>query len=285
MQSTLHTIPEEVIPKGAAFQIRCRDKSRKGFNPALTPGIAFRKIFRLFWLLAELARSLISYIFQTAATSDERGLLMRTRWQSRTAQRLLRVFGMEINTTGPLSREGLLVCNHLSYLDILAIASIAPVRFVAKREIKKWPVLGLLARLAGTIFVDREKRTQAAVASAELREALDSGSLVVLFPEGTSSGGGTVLPFKSALLEPVVENQRPITAAFINYSIAEGNVAEEICYWGDMTLVPHLFNLLGKGKITAQLSFSQIRERRGDRKSLARQLHAEVVRLKLTNSL
>ena len=89
-----------------------------------------------------------------------------------------------------------------------------------------------------------------------------------------------MLPFKSALLEPATRQNLPVWAGFICYSLFDGSVAEEVCYWRDMTLVPHLINLLGKRGLSARVSFAQIRGGGGDRKELARQLRAEVMRLK-----
>jgi 1-acyl-sn-glycerol-3-phosphate acyltransferase len=193
---------------------------------------------------------------------------------------MLRVFNLELRASGAIPTRGLLVCNHLSYLDILALGALAPGAFVAKREVKAWPVLGWFARLAGTLFVHREKRHDVGRAAAEIEAALDQGGLVVLFPEGTSSGGETVLPFKSALLAPAARREHPLTAAFIRYALADGSVPDEVCYWRDMTLVPHLLNLLGKQGVSARVFFAGLPQPRRDRKELARQLHAEVLRLK-----
>jgi 1-acyl-sn-glycerol-3-phosphate acyltransferase len=150
---------------------------------------------------------------------------------------------------------------------------------VAKREVQSWPVFGWFASLAGTIFVRRERRSQTGRAISEIQSALDGGALVALFPEGTSSSGDTVLPFKSALLEPATDPRHPLAACGLGFEIEDGRVADEVCYWRDMTLVPHLLNLLGKRGVSAFVSFSRIQERAGDRKQLAQQLHAEVRRL------
>ena len=192
----------------------------------------------------------------------------------------MRIFGSETFVAGTVPRSGLLVCNHLSYLDILVIAALTPSRFVAKSEVRRWPVFGCFARLAGTIFVDRTKRSQTAQAAEQVAGALREGTLVILFPEGTSSGGETVLPFKSSLLEPAASNPHALTAASISYEVDDGDVSEEVCYWKDMTLVPHLVNLLSKHRVHAELRFVEIPQQTTDRKILARQLHSQVVRLK-----
>jgi 1-acyl-sn-glycerol-3-phosphate acyltransferase len=192
----------------------------------------------------------------------------------------MRVFGAETRTFGPIPSSGLLVCNHLSYLDILVLVSLTPAIFVAKREVKSWPVFGWFARLAGTLFVDRARRTHVGKVTNEIQSALNQGALVILFPEGTSSGGDTVLPFRSSLLEPAARHNHSISAGLIQYELKDGDVSEEVCYWKDMTLVPHLINLLGKRRIQASVRFTRLSEGSANRKDLARQLHSEVLRLK-----
>jgi 1-acyl-sn-glycerol-3-phosphate acyltransferase len=176
--------------------------------------------------------------------------------------------------------SGLLVSNHLSYLDIVVLSSIRPCVFVAKRDVARWPLFGWLAHAAGTIFVDRERRFSSAKVVNGIRDTIAGGSLVVLFPEGTSSDGLTLLPFKSALFESAVQLRSPIAAASIEYALDEGSVADEVCYWRDMTLVPHLLNLLFKREIRASYSFSPAKVRAGNRKEIARELRDEIVSIR-----
>jgi 1-acyl-sn-glycerol-3-phosphate acyltransferase len=173
----------------------------------------------------------------------------------------------------------LLVCNHLGYLDVLVLAALTPVVFVAKREVRTWPVFGRFARLAGTIFVDRQCRGRTGETVAEIAAALDAGLLVVLFPEGTSSSGNHVLPFKSALLAASTPSSHPVTPACLAYALPTGDVSEEVCYWRDMTLLPHLLRLLGHPKIAATVRFGTPVPAGTDRKALALELHAAVSRL------
>lgn len=239
---------------------------------------------RLLWLAGELFLSALNYAIRCAFLWRESLPPARAVWLHRTAQRLLKVFHIETKFSGKIPARGLLACNHLSYLDILVLAAIAPCVFVAKREVKHWPVFGWFVTLAGTVFVHRERRTQAAQTVDEIQAALASGGLVVLFPEGTSSGGETVLPFKSSLLEPGVQTNHTLTAGFLRYELADGDVSEEVCYWKDMTFVPHLINLCNKNGVQASVSFSQLRGGETDRKRLAQQLHAEILRMKLAAS-
>ena len=175
----------------------------------------FRVTGRLFWLGSELFLAALNYAIYCAARPQDSLPSARAAWLQNTSRRLLRVFRIETQFTGDIPSSGLLVCNHLSYLDILLLSALAPCVFVAKREVKQWPVLGWFAKLAGTVFVHREQRAQAGQTVDQIETALQTGALVVLFPEGTSSGGESILPFKSALLEPAARQTRPLAAGFL----------------------------------------------------------------------
>jgi lyso-ornithine lipid O-acyltransferase len=239
-----------------------------------------RVSWRLLWLGGELLLAAIGYAASCGFRSHDSLLRARAKWLQRSSLRLLRIFQVEMQGVGSVPTHGLLVCNHLSYLDILVLAGLTPSLFVAKSEVKHWPVFGWFARLAGTIFVNRNRRSQAAQSAIEIAAALCNDALVVLFAEGTSSSGETVLPFKSSLLEPATRHVHTVTAGLIVYELTDGDVSEEVCYWKDMTLMPHLINLLSKRAIRASVSFTELRHGSKNRKELARQLHSEVLRLK-----
>ncbi len=235
---------------------------------------------RLFWLGGELFLAALNYGIHCAFCPRQSLPSARAAWLQNSSRRVLRVFRIETQFDGNIPSSGLLVCNHLSYLDILVLAALAPCVFVAKSEVKHWPVFGWFAKLAGTVFVHREQRTQAAQTVDAIEVALRTGVLVVLFPEGTSSGGESILPFKSSLLEPATRQTHPLAAGFLRYELDDGDVSEEVCYWKDMTLVPHLINLCSKRTVQASVLFHHLREGNADRKQLAQQLHAEVLRMK-----
>ena len=235
---------------------------------------------RLLWLGGEIILAGLNYVRWRAFRPATALSIARAAWLQESSRRVLRVFGTQTSVAGRIPGSGLLVCNHLSYLDVLMLACIAPSRFVAKSEVRMWPVLGCFARLAGTIFVDRNRRSEAARSAEEIEAALAEGSLVVLFPEGTSSGGETVLPFKSSLLEPAARNLHSLTVGWIAYELADGDVSEDVCYWKNMALLPHLINLLSKRTVRALFNFAETRPETTNRKALARQLHAQVLHLK-----
>jgi 1-acyl-sn-glycerol-3-phosphate acyltransferase len=234
---------------------------------------------RLIRLGGELAFGAFDYVIRGVGWRRESLTSARAAWLHNLTQRLLRVFQIEIQSSGNIPASGLLVCNHLSYLDIVVLAALAPCVFVAKSEVQHWPVFGWFARLAGTVFVHREKRAKAGESVKEIENALRTGTLVVLFAEGTSSGGETILPFKSSLLEPAAQQTYTLAAGLLRYRLSDGDASEEVCYWKDMTLLPHLINLCSKRAVQASVHFKHIREGKGDRKKLARQLHAEVMHM------
>jgi 1-acyl-sn-glycerol-3-phosphate acyltransferase len=202
-----------------------------------------------------------------------------SQWLQRTAQGCRWILGLGFKCLGPVPDSGLLVANHLSYLDIIMLAALRPCVFVSKKEVRDWPVFGTCAQLGGTIFVDRSQRCDVGAVSDQMRDALAEGLLIVLFPEGTSSGGATVLPFKSALIEPALRLGCPVTVAAIGYSMEKGSVSEEICFWKDMSLLPHLLNVFAMPSIRAELRCGTARSRSGGRKMLAVELHDETAAL------
>jgi len=244
----------------------------------------FRVGARLLWLAGELILATIRYVPCVLVRAGASELEARAVWLQSACRRVLRIFNAQINATGVIPTRGLLASNHLSYLDVLVLGSLTPSLFVAKSEVKNWPIFGWFARLAGTLFTDRQRRTQVRPLTRQLRAVLDRGVLVVLFPEGTSSDGQTVLPFKSALLEPAVGSSLPLSASLIEYQLEDGVVGEEVCYWKDMTFLPHLLNLLSKNGVKGSVGFSELRTCVAHRKELARQLHSEIMALKFSSA-
>ncbi len=172
----------------------------------------------------------------------------------------------------------MIVSNHLSYLDIIAYSALVPCVFVAKKEVASWPILGLFARMAGTIFVDRTRRMRLVETNLQIAEALHSGTVVVLFPEGTSSGGENVLPFRSSLLDPATLARCTVAPAAIRYQLDDGSAPDEVCYWHDMTLLPHLLNLFSKRAVRTDVGFElgEADPLPSSRKDAGKQLHDQV---------
>ena len=235
---------------------------------------------RFLWFVGVVVSAVFDFLFRCAFRRKNSAPTARALWLQRHSRRVLKIFNLEARIEGPVPARGLLVSNHLGYLDIFVLASIAPAVFVAKHEIKCWPVVGWLTQMGGTLFVDRERRVQVGQVNDEIQAALNRGALVVLFPEGGSSDGRKVLPFKSSLLEPAAQTTHPLSVSAIQYTIEDGDVVREVCYWGDHTFFPHLLNLLGKRAIRAIVRVAPFQRTGENRKQLAMQLREEILRLK-----
>lgn len=152
----------------------------------------------------------------------------------------------------------LFLANHVSYLDVLILASQFPSVFITSVEVKRSPILGLLARLSGAYFVERRNRTTLKKDISEIRELLSSGVHVILFPEGTTSDGSSVLPFKPSLLEAVVNSDIEVRPLCLNYRYCNGESVsaehrEVLFYYGQMNLWKQLSHLLGVSEVLAEL--------------------------------
>ena|SRR5882724_3511638 len=222
----------------------------------------------------------LDFFFRVWLPGRASSLPARARYMQRWSRHFLRVFGCHVTVQGSAPAEGILVSNHLSYVDVVVYGSIRPFVFLSKNEVRSWPVVGPMTRFAGTLYIRREDKAEIVRLGGELTPVVNAGVPVVMFLEGTSSGGETVLPFGSGLLSAVEKNGWPVCAAWIHYSMREGSVADEICYWRDMTFFPHLLNLLSLESFHAHVSFDTPLTAKLDRKEMARELHARVCRLK-----
>jgi 1-acyl-sn-glycerol-3-phosphate acyltransferase len=209
-------------------------------------------------------------------------------------RRVLGAAGVRVRLTGaPVEGRPLLVTpNHCSWLDISVIASLLPISFVAKSDVASWPVFGLLAKLQRTVFVDRTRRSATGRAASELADRLSSGDCMVLFPEGTSSPGDIVLPFRSALLgaaRAAIDGSghervwvQPMTVAYTR--IAGAAIAPEersrVSWHGDMELMPHLWGVFNAGGVEVEIVWGEARpfDETTDRKKLTVDLEAAVRR-------
>jgi len=231
-------------------------------------------------LLGILVHEWISYWTEALLQGRQTQAAWKAAWLSRTCRRLIEEldFGIEVHGTPP--RKGLCVSNHLSYLDIIALSATMPCSFVSKSEVRSWPVFGSYASLSGTIFVDRDRRMEVPRIAGQIGSAIESGIPLVLFPEGTSSGGSSVLPFRSSLFAPVASIGASVTPVAISYSMEDGDASEEACYWKDMTLVPHLLNLCSGKRLTITILFGEDVAPSRDRKILCEMSHKAVSALR-----
>ncbi|HWC62388.1 MAG TPA: lysophospholipid acyltransferase family protein [Rhizomicrobium sp.] len=188
------------------------------------------------------------------------------------------LFGIHIRVVGdPVRDRGvLLLANHTSWLDIVIFSAVMPLSFVAKSEVAAWPFFGWLARLQRTVFVARARRSETGQVRDVIRQRLVKGEALVLFPEGTSGDGNAVLSFKSALLGAAAGEEavtvQPVSAAYTGlHGIPMGRENRPLFAWyGDMELVPHLWEALKAGPLDAVVEFHPPLAQ-ADRKQLAQQ--------------
>lgn len=210
----------------------------------------------------------------------------RARWQALILHRWARsaafVLGLKIDVScNAPAAPFLLVSNHLSYVDVVVLASRLECLFVAKKEVESWPIIGTLCRSAGTIFIDRRNPRDLARVNDGIAQALENGRGVILFAEGTSTKGSSVLPFRSSLLEAAAIQGFPVSYAAVSYRVlaADPPASLSVCWWGDMTFGSHFAELLRLRRIQATVSFGSTEIRAADRKVLAERLWFEVNRL------
>ncbi|HMM14051.1 MAG TPA: lysophospholipid acyltransferase family protein [Parvibaculum sp.] len=216
------------------------------------------------------------------------GLPLAKRLPNRYHRFLCKLVGIRVVTRGEPYAGGacLIAANHTSWLDIPVMASLQPSSFVAKSEVAGWPFFGTLARLQETVFVERERRTRTAESRNAIHSRIAAGDRLVLFPEGTSSDGNRVLPFKSALMSvaqlTIVNGDedreddlvvQPVSVAYVKlHGLPMGRQFRPFFAWyGDMELFPHLWEAFSLGPIDVVVEYHKpvtIREI-GNRKALA----------------
>ena len=207
-------------------------------------------------------------------------------------RQVCRIVGIRLNVDGEVARQGgvLLVSNHVSWLDITVLSAVAPVSFVAKQEVASWPFVSWLAKLQRSVFVDRTRRSEVTDKASEILERLQAGDHIVLFAEGTSSDGNSVVPFKT----PLFAAAKPTGGAPLGDSICAQTLTltytkvhgiplcrrgrPVVAWYGDMDLASHAWKLLGLGPLDAEIRIGPPvpLDQFADRKALARYAEQQV---------
>lgn len=204
------------------------------------------------------------------------------------------LIGLKVTVHGEISdkRPLLVVANHVSWLDIVALSVSGPVCFIAKQEVSGWPAFGLLARLQRTVFINRERRSATGAKTYEIADRLNDGDVMVLFAEGTSTSGAYVLAFRSALLgaaQKAISDEgtvwiQPAALAYTHLHGMAATTAERVVtgFYGDMEMAPHLFNILKEAAIDVSVVYGNPYQvtSRTDRKMLAKELETNVRAMK-----
>ncbi|WP_295645606.1 lysophospholipid acyltransferase family protein [uncultured Methylibium sp.] len=207
---------------------------------------------------------------------DLAGRRRRVQWW---AARMLRVAGATLQGQGtPRPGGTLLVINHISWLDIVAIHALCPqARFVSKADVKRWPVLNRLVDAADTLYLERERRRDAMRVVHHMGEALAAGDTVAVFPEGTTGLGHELLPFHANLLQAAIATGTPVQPVALRFSDDHDEVSRAVAYVGDTTLIQSLWWVACADGLRAKVSFlSPIGSEHADRRALAERLRGEI---------
>lgn len=196
------------------------------------------------WRLAHCTKHIVAGMLRCAVVfpfmTPEKRLQQTGRWCAKMA----RVLGLQIHGSGePHRGAALLVANHISWLDILAINAVHPARFVSKADVRAWPLLGWLVAGGGTLFIERERKRDALRVVHQIADALKQGDTIALFPEGTTGDGLTLLPFHANLLQAAVSTETPLKPVALRYIDADSQPSRAVVWVGDTTLVASLWQV------------------------------------------
>jgi 1-acyl-sn-glycerol-3-phosphate acyltransferase len=203
------------------------------------------------------------------------GRRQRVGWWS---ARMLRLLGIAADTVGtPCGGATLVVANHVSWLDILAINAACPCRFVSKADVRRWPLLGWLVACGGTLFIERERKRDALRVVHQVAEALKDGHTVAVFPEGTTSEGHGLLPFHANLLQAAVATATPVQPVAVRFRDALEPVSRAAAYVGDTHLLRSLWQVVTARQLGVRVTWlPPVDTRHAERRALSTQVREQI---------
>lgn len=215
------------------------------------------RIYRISRITAHTLLGLLTttLVFPLVGKHHKLGL---TKWW---CQHLLGIFNVRVMRFGnspPLYKtasNNLLIANHISWLDIHAINCIFPIRFVAKSDIRSWPVFGYFAKKTNVLFIERGKKQHAARIVDTVTLSLKAGDNLCLFPEGTTTDGTVIMPFKGSLIQSAIEARATIWPVAIRYPHHDGSTNTDVAYAGDTTLLQSIKQVLLQKQPVVELHF------------------------------
>lgn len=207
--------------------------------------------------LARLAVHLVVGLLKVALLFPFMSAQGRDRRVQRWSRQLVRICGVKMRFDHALQAQAaspaLIICNHISWLDIFVINTLHPCRFVAKSDIRSWPLIGWLCEHTGTIFIARGKARDVRRIYEGLVKSIHDGERVAFFPEGTTAPQGTVLPFHANLFEAAIEAEVPVQPYAIRYVDADGSLHSSADFIGEMSFVDSVIAIMKSGGMTAEL--------------------------------
>ncbi|MEO8152238.1 MAG: lysophospholipid acyltransferase family protein [Rhizobacter sp.] len=236
------------------------------------------RTLRAAWRLAKCGVHIGSGVVRCAVIypfiEPHQRLVQTGRWCAKMA----RVLGMQIHGSG-VSHSGpvLLVANHISWLDILAINAVHPARFVSKSDVRAWPLLGWLVAGGGTLFIERERKRDALRVVHQIAEALKQGDTIAMFPEGTTGDGRSLLPFHANLMQAAVATSTPLQPIVLRYVDADVQPSRAVVWVGDTTLATSLWQVASADRLQVFVTqLSTVTTHGRDRRELAEQVRGQI---------
>lgn len=233
-----------------------------------------RAVWRLSRMLFEALRgfAICAFIFPFLNPAQ------RMRHVGVWAARTLTAFGITLEVNGKMrSGPALITANHVSWLDILAINAVQPVRFVSKADVRHWPVMGWMVACGGTLFIQRERKRDAMRVVHQVAQALKDGDTVAVFPEGTTSDGKGLLPFHANLLQAAIATETPVQAVALRYADAHEPVSQAVAYIGETTLAQSVWMVACADRLRVSVAMLDVQGTRHlERRALAQKLRGEI---------
>lgn len=235
----------------------------------------FRTHFRLLRVALHLCQGSATVAFLYPWLNEKHRLALKKRW----SKQLLSMLGVRLRYKGTRQADaslpgGLIVANHISFLDIFVVNAITPTAFVSKDDVRNWPLIGWLSARTDTLFLERGSRSAAQRARENLVRQLRSGRRVALFPEGTTSRGDTVLPFHSALLQSAIDAGTTVTPVVLRYRAADGSPSAAPAYVDDISLIGCLRAIANEKHLYAEvLAHPPLTTAAVDRRELSAHAH------------
>ena len=230
------------------------------------------------WRLARAALHLSYGALLVATRFGHIDAEARMRHVQRWAAKFLRVVGVRVVAQGaPRPGAKLLVANHVSWLDILALDAVVPARFVAKNEVRHWPVFGGFATGSGTLYIQRERPRDALRVVHQMAAALQAGETIAIFPEGTTADGHVLLPFHANLLQGAIATATPVQPVALRYFDPEHAISPAVHFLDETTLLQSLWSVVcAQGLVVRVNVLPAIAVAHADRRRLAERLRGEI---------
>lgn len=231
-------------------------------------------LWRLVRLSLHILQGLLLVYVRVHGKPERERMVLTREWSAQ----LLKVLGITLESQGtPHAGAKLIVANHVSWLDIVAINAIEPSRFVSKAEVGRWPIVGPMVTAAGTLYLQRERRRDAMRVVGLMSEALRAGSTLAVFPEGTTGTGHGVMPFHGNLLQSAIDAKVPVQPIALRYSDKLHAISPRAAYVGDTSLLQSLWWVVSSSNLTVSVTIlAPLAVDHADRRTLANTVQSQV---------